>query len=743
MVGAEPDTWPERHPLTTEDVLAVVRPDRAALPSVGAGGSLVAMTVRLRRDSAPQSALGDGRTDAGLPVEAAQGQRVRVWRVGDGSWFEPLAEWPTSWGASWSPDRRRLAAYVHRGPGAPTVALWNSDDGKVVDLDISAGPHFTFERPQWVLDGAALAVETLHHDDSVAAAPLQHDLAVRVLRSEPEAPRARNSPRLDSSGLTLVGLDGFRRILAADWTVRAWRVSPDGAQLACLRLADFNTDRYETLFDLTVINLQSGAVSTLARGIRQSYGLGLSWSPDGARLAFVTNVRGRPDALWVVDSDGRAPARMVTDGEGRWTSRGHAAEIGGYQAPRWLGLSTLAWHQDGSGFLTVQLGTGEDASTTIAAVSTASSTAFINTPEGEDEQWLLDHDSPAPLSSHSVFSVRNSRGAFCLDRLDLVGGGRTTITRRPGSVSTSQLHVSDGPDGGAFIVVTPEQPGEIWLTVPSGARRLAALNPDLPACHTAHRISWVGRSGGAAGVLVPTGVVPKDGWPTIVCVYGGSKLSSLAERFDPDEVIHAGLLTSRGWAVVYPDLPMTETDPMGQFAPMVRETLDQVDRQIPLDRQRLAVMGSSYGSFTAVSLLVTAPSTFKTAVITAPLINPIASYAAMREDGSSFEGFWENGQGRMGVPPWADPQRWVDNTPFLHLDRVTAAVLIGVGNHGVAGEVAQGEQFFAGLRRLGRQVELRHYGGEGHAPSSWSPQAYSDFADRAISWIAACFDQPT
>jgi hypothetical protein len=104
----------------------VVEPDRAALPTLGADGTYVAMSVRVRKDSRPRHASGFLPTPEGLPVQAALGQRVRVWRVSDGTWLDPFAAWTTSWGARWSPDGQLLAAFVHRGHQAPSVAVWNS-----------------------------------------------------------------------------------------------------------------------------------------------------------------------------------------------------------------------------------------------------------------------------------------------------------------------------------------------------------------------------------------------------------------------------------------------------------------------------------------------------------------------------------------------------------------------------------------------------------------------------------------
>jgi dipeptidyl aminopeptidase/acylaminoacyl peptidase len=278
----------------------------------------------------------------------------------------------------------------------------------------------------------------------------------------------------------------------------------------------------------------------------------------------------------------------------------------------------------------------------------------------------------------------------------------------------------------------------LWLADHDKARHLAALNPGLSPLHTARRISWTRRGERFdAGMLVPHGPAPKTGWPLVINVYGGSRISMLVDDYDPDNgILHASLLTSRGWAVMFPDLPISDHDPMRQFAPLLRSALDHLPHNL-VDPSRIAIVGNSYGSYTALSLLVTMPDTFSAAAISAPLANPLASYAALRSDGAALDGFWEGAQGRMGDPPWVNPQTWVDNSPFLHLDNIDSPLLIAVGTHGLPGELAQAEQLFAGLRRLNRTTELRQYNGEGHSPSTWSPAAYTDFAQRLLTWIGA------
>jgi predicted peptidase len=93
---------------------------------------------------------------------------------------------------------------------------------------------------------------------------------------------------------------------------------------------------------------------------------------------------------------------------------------------------------------------------------------------------------------------------------------------------------------------------------------------------------------------------------------------------------------------MFPDLPISDHDPMRQFAPLLRSALDHLPHHL-VDPSRIAIIGNSYGSYTALSLLVTMPGTFSAAAISAPLANPLASYAALRSDGAALTAF---GKGR-------------------------------------------------------------------------------------------------
>ena len=65
---------------------------------------------------------------------------------------------------------------------------------------------------------------------------------------------------------------------------------------------------------------------------------------------------------------------------------------------------------------------------------------------------------------------------------------------------------------------------------------------------------------------------------------------------------------------------------------------------------------------------------------------------------------------------------------------MTTPVLLTCGSEDMV-PPAQAAGVFVGLRRLGKEVELREYEGEGHWTGMWSEPAYRDLAERVPAWL--------
>jgi dipeptidyl aminopeptidase/acylaminoacyl peptidase len=157
------------------------------------------------------------------------------------------------------------------------------------------------------------------------------------------------------------------------------------------------------------------------------------------------------------------------------------------------------------------------------------------------------------------------------------------------------------------------------------------------------------------------------------------------------------------------------------------------------DSTRLGLLGHSYGGYSVFGLL-TLTRRFKAAVAIAGLSDLVSMYGSLDSRYSRMEpnyaanvGPWylEKYQGRMGAPPWADPEHYVRNSPIFYANRVTTPLLIMVGD--VDYLPSQSEEFFTALYRQNKRVEFVRYLGESHVFQS--PANVADMWRRIFSWF--------
>src|SRR3546814_4143321 len=89
----------------------------------------------------------------------------------------------------------------------------------------------------------------------------------------------------------------------------------------------------------------------------------------------------------------------------------------------------------------------------------------------------------------------------------------------------------------------------------------------------------------------------------------------------------------------------------------------------------------------------------------------------------------------MGVPPWRDPQRYIDNSPLFWAHQIETPLLLIHGDLDFV-NVNEAEQLFAALHRQGKDVQLVRYWGEGH--TYLSPGNIIDMWDRIFAFLAEC-----
>lgn len=676
----------------------------------------------------------------------ARGVSVLVTSVRDAITKDVGGSRGSSWGPVWSPDSRWLAFYSDRD-GAARLWLWDVHTGALRRAsDAIIHVFFEWEVPEWTSDSKRILVKLLPAGvtlsqsralagDSPPPIPTRSSNApgvtAKVFTSAATAPGTSTSAEFDHSPSFFNASSADLAFITAssgvvERVVRAARVmshhiSPDGSRIA------FSTRQPDDgrggvswgLYDLWVVDKSGDNQRLLVPHVPHSFWPGFSWSASGRFIAVAPADSG---VLVVDPTAGAAPRRV-----------GAPRNFGSdFRAPLWMGDSAIAT-LSGDTLWRIRV-------TDASAVPVAS---------GIGQRWSIALPITAERTSSSgllgmLFLDRTTR-RMGLQRIDLRTGATEVQFEDAVQITDIPPQLGSTPSGDAiaFVMESSTHPADVWVVEGTAApRRVSDLNPLITrhALGSSRLITWRGANGEKLGgaLLLPTGYREGHRYPLIVQVYGGSRLSNevnafglvWTERFEQ-------LLATRGYAVLEPDTPLRVGTPLTDLASTVLPGVEQVIDMGIADSSRIGLMGHSYGGYSALALLVQSHR-FKAAVISGGFSNLFAQYTALREDGVSIG--WtqgeRGGQLRTDGTAWEVRDRYIDNSPFFKLDRVSAAVLL---LHGGADQTVFPEQAastYSALRRLGKTVTYVRYDGEDHYPGTWSTANLTDYWNRIFDWFA-------
>lgn len=329
--------------------------------------------------------------------------------------------------------------------------------------------------------------------------------------------------------------------------------------------------------------------------------------------------------------------------------------------------------------------------------------------------------TPPPLAN---IVAMTSKGAG-RDVTDLSGHHHTDL-------SSGETLAAAAPERDLDIVVRRDDRGRQTVSLiplKGPAKILATINAHLAGVDFAVPIAvhHKGVDGEAltSWLFLPPGAAPSRPAPLVVIPYPGDVMTTPpASQLAPASrlLTNAQVLVARGYAVLVPSLPYRkDREPMDGLAAQVLVAVDAAAAQQPVDPDRLAVWGHSYGGYAAMAIATQTPR-FKAVIAGAATTNLISAYGrlgpmanAVPEVGNwtvASAGWLETGQARMNLPPWRDPGRYVRNSPVLFADKITAPVLMFYGD--ADKDISQSQSMFAALYRQNKNAILVTYRGEGH-----------------------------
>jgi dipeptidyl aminopeptidase/acylaminoacyl peptidase len=191
-------------------------------------------------------------------------------------------------------------------------------------------------------------------------------------------------------------------------------------------------------------------------------------------------------------------------------------------------------------------------------------------------------------------------------------------------------------------------------------------------------------------------------------------------------------LVTRGYAVVEPDAPIVgpagrmNDNYVADLRNNLSATIDELERQGFIDRQRLAIGGHSYGAFSAVNAMVHTPF-FK---------------AGIAGDGNYNRTLTPNGFQSERRDLWESRETYMAMSPFYYANNLTGALLMyhGLEDQNVGTDPDNSPRLFHALQGLGKTAALYMYPYEDHGPAS--RETLLDLWSRWSAWLDLYVKEP-
>lgn len=217
-----------------------------------------------------------------------------------------------------------------------------------------------------------------------------------------------------------------------------------------------------------------------------------------------------------------------------------------------------------------------------------------------------------------------------------------------------------------------------------------------------------------AALFLPANYEKGESYPTVVYIY--EKLSAWMHRYlSPGfSALSKPVYTSRGYAVLMPDIVYEVNDPGMSAVQCVLPAIEAAVATGVVDKDRIGIHGHSMGGW-ETAFLITQTNIFKAAAAGAPLTDLISMYGSIYgRTGGSNGALFESSQGRIDRNYCENLEPFVRNSPVLHAHKVKTPLLILHNDKDGAVDWNQGVEYFNILRRLQKPVIMLQYKGEGH-----------------------------
>ncbi|HMB69982.1 MAG TPA: S9 family peptidase [bacterium] len=570
----------------------------------------------------------------------------------------------------WSPDGRELAFVSDRDDKTDiwTLSLEGGEPRRVTDLGGGSVSNVS-----WSPDGRELLFEFF-------SVPKKTD------EQKKKEPTVRHVTRLYHKE------DGFGWFNNEFWTV--WKV-----------------------------NVRTGRATALSKGDHHDHAP--RWSPDGKRIAFVSNRREDRDrwpdlsSIFVMDRNGRG-VREITPTSGvrdnvRWSRDGRHLYWSGYEGGpgEWLYHEHSVWRGAVTGKAKAEaLNPGHDRWVMNMVGSDAAMAGF-----GSVMEVYADAEGNERVAFGS-----DEDGSYRIYSVSSAGGDVRREVDGKLSVLALSVGAGDGPDAVAMIG-TVNDTGELHrvrLDGSGGGKQLTKLTAPFfrpLKFQTPEEIRVKsGRHEIQAWVLKPPGFRKGKKYPCLIEVHGGPMTQYGESWFHEMHV-----LAAKGWVVAYCN-PRGSSGRGMKFANVidgkwgkddwadVTALTDHMARRPYVDSKRLGILGGSYGGFMTTWAL--GHTDRYRAGVTQRQLSDWRTQAGSSDFGQYDLFHFDNKE------PWEAPDVYFKASPYASVAKIKTPLLIIHSEGDLRCPVAQSEALFVAMKSLDQApCELVRFHGEFHGLS--------------------------
>ncbi|HXN25456.1 MAG TPA: S9 family peptidase [Candidatus Dormibacteraeota bacterium] len=627
-----------------------------------------------------------------------------------------------------SPDGKTVAyvlTTINQKKNRRESSIW------LVPADGATAPHrlsaegFTANSPRWSPDGKTLAFLSTRTTDALAGEVSKSQIYLL--------------PMTGGEALALTTLKNG---------VQTYQWSPEGTRLVCVSssgpsdavsAADRKSDvrhymhlRYKFndtgWFDdkrrhLWVVNVAGGAAKQITTG-QDWNDTDPQWSPDGSRIAFVSDRSGKAyddsndTDVWVIPASGGALTK-ISD---------HAFED---ENPR--------WSPDGKQIMF----TGRTARRKFPKLYVASSSGSGRSQLAVNDLDLIPAEVRWSRADTLLFSA-GVKGETQLYRADLPSHSFTAVTKGP-----RDAHAFDVNERASVMVYLAndfQHLDDVYIANLDGTneRQLTHLNSDLWSrleLQPVERLPYKSTDGWPIdGFFVkPLGWQPGKKYPMVLVIHGGP-----AGMFGMDWFHEFQVYAAKGWAVFFCN-PRGSTGYGEKFERGIvnnwggmdyQDVMAGVDAALKqhswIDQTELGVTGGSYGGF-MTNWIVSHTDRFKAAVTLRSVSNFIS-------DEGTRDGAYGHTDDFRGLL-FDDFDQYWNASPLKYARNVHTPTLVLHSDMDFRVPIEQGEQWFRALQHYGVPSELVLFPRENHnLTRTGEPKHVVESLDWQLYWFERYLD---